>query len=507
MKYRRWVALALVWVGMAYGVTALAAETVSLEEIGLRYAPSDGEICVTQNNADPRALSAFGTDADTLRSAMTRDGLYLMTLLADGRQISLGIADKPDGIAASDVFLMDASEKDTFLTLLARQGGYGNAAWASDGYALFSSAAQASTDGSLSYADLSLSTLYLNKVLTFRMDLIGRAAVQDDADQLLACAARTLRLGAATQTDAAVAADNAESTALTLPESVVTGDPVTFNYVSKGCDLTLDPVPDHIGLTTLTVTGKTVPNGYLRFSVNGDSSSRVKADADGAFRLTMPGLEGNVDNAIEITAFKGDAKTVVDFTVTVNWLTSPVALQSVGAVEAQEVTLAGLTLPGSTVELTKGRGSGRVAVAQDGTFSLQLLLTRAGENAFTLQTQTPGYHRNDYSFTVTRKQAEADMVASLQKKVRAVNYGRLIAKPASYADRVVAVSGLATELSYASGSPRFVLTSDSGDCYTVLCDNLLRVSDGGSVSLLGTLTGETDDSAGYPTLTLEAFVS
>ena len=99
------------------------------------------------------------------------------------------------------------------------------------------------------------------------------------------------------------------------------------------------------------------------------------------------------------------------------------------------------------------------------------------------------------------------MVASLQKKVRAVNYGRLIAKPASYADRVVAVSGLATELSYASGSPRFVLTSDSGDCYTVLCDNLLRVSDGGSVSLLGTLTGETDDSAGYPTLTLEAFVS
>ena len=106
---------------------------------------------------------------------MTRDGLYLMTLLADGRQISLGIADKPDGMAASDVFLMDASEKDTFLTLLARQGGYGNAAWASDGYALFSSAAQASADGSLSYADLSLSTLYLNKVLTFRMQKhVGR---------------------------------------------------------------------------------------------------------------------------------------------------------------------------------------------------------------------------------------------------------------------------------------------------------------------------------------------
>ena len=506
MKYRRWVALALVCVGLTYAAAAFATQTVSLEEIGLRYLPTDGEICVTRNEADPRALSAFGTDADTLRGAMVRDGLYLMTLLPDGRQISLGVSAKPDALTATDAFQLSSGDKDAFLALLARRGGYGNATWAADGYALFSSTAQNPGESGLSYTDLSLSTLYLNQIYTFRMDLIGREAVQDDADQLIACAARTLRLGAAAQTETAQTADAAPTETLSLPESVVTGDPVPFTYLSQTCDLTLDPIASPIGLTTLTVTGKTVPDGYLRYSVNGTTSSRVKADADGAFRLTMPTLTGNAENSIEIIAFKGDLKTVVDFTVTVDWLTSPVALQSAGEVEAEEVTLSGVVLPGSSVTLTKGKGAGRVAVAKDGTFRLRVLLPRVGQNDFILQSQTPGYRRNDYAFSITRKQAEADVVASLQKKVRTVGYSRLLAKPSAYADRVIAVSGVATALSYASGAPRFVLTTDAGECYTVLCDQLLRVTDSAAVALLGTLTGQTDD-AGYPTLTLEAFVS
>jgi len=483
---------------------AVAADTVNLDEIGMRYTPSQNELFVTRNQMDAQALASLGTDSQTMLSSMVRDGLYLVSLLPDGRQFSLGISAKPEGVASGEYADMTAAEKEAFLTQIARKGGYGNAVWEKDGYALFSSTAEAQGNDTLSYADLSLATLYLNNVYTFRMDLIGRQAQQADIDQLLAAAGRTLRLGAQVKA-ADSTTDAVAETPLTLPATDVESQPAKLTYAVQDCALTLDPIPDTLGVTRLALSGVTVPNGYLRYSVNGKNSSRIKADGQGAFNFVVPTLAGGTSNAIELTAFKGEQKTVVSFSVTVDWQLSPVALNVPGTVTQDGVTVSGLTLPGSTVKLTQGRGNSSAAVGEDGAFSLTLVTTRAGANDFTLQVQAPGYHRNDYAFSITRAESGADAIARLQKKARVFDYSKLTARTAAYANKVVQLSGQVSSMSYADGVPRFVLTTDAGENYAVLCADLLHISQGAALNVLGTLNGTLSD--GYPVLTLEALLS
>ena len=345
MKNRRWLVIALALLTAALLTAAQAEGTVSLEEIGIRYTPAEGETCLTRGDMPADALSALGTDAETLLSSMERDDLYLISLMPDGRQVSLEVTAKPVGIASSDYYQMTVDEKSVFLTRLARKGGYGGAFWQADGYALFSSTAESQGLGTLSYADLSLSTLYLDRVYTFRMDLIGRQAEQADTDLLLSAAGRAMRLGARAQTEAEEAEEPAVEP-LALPSTEVESQAASFTYQSRDCPLTLDPVPAVVGVTNITLSGVTVPGAHMRYSVNGSTSSRVKADEDGAFSVTVPSLEGNAENDVEVLVYKDALQTVVDFTVTVDWQYAPLALETPGNVEADGVTLNGLVLPG-----------------------------------------------------------------------------------------------------------------------------------------------------------------
>lgn len=503
MKYRRRFILVLALLCAAVLCQAQASQTPSLEVFGLRYTPADGETCVTQNDLSDAALERLGTDAATLRAIMAEQGWVLISLQPDGRQFSLGMAEKPAGIAATDAFAMTATEKDLFLQQLARQGSYGNAVWQEQGYALFSSSDNAVQNTTLRYADLTLATLYLDHIYAFRMEIIGREATQADTDLLLAAANRTLRLGAASDQPAQ---EPAATVPLALPDLQGSAGSAVLTYVQQDLPLTLEPIADTIGITRFTLSGVTEPDGYLRYAVNGQPSSRIRAAADGSFRFTVPNLTGDADNPIELTAFKGERKTVVQFTIRVDWQRSPLALSQAAPTPDKTVTLAGLTLPGSTVQLIKGRGTERIVVAKDGSFSITLSLPRLGENAFTVQVQSPGYHRNDFALRITRTASDAALLESLQKLVRTVEYPKLLAKPAAYEGRVVQVSGIADSPDFAGGSPRFTLRAENGDAFTVLCENLLAIHPGAQLTVLGTLTGATVTDGANPTVTLALIV-
>ncbi len=163
MKYRRFVVTLALLCSLLLAA-AQAEGTIRLDGIGLRYTPAQGEVCLTRDGMAAEGLAALGTDAETLLTVMERDGLYLIGILPDGRQVSLEIADKPDGVACGDYAGMTVEERSRFLTVLAREGSYGGAFWQADGYALFSSGVETQGSGALTYADLSLSTLYLNRV-------------------------------------------------------------------------------------------------------------------------------------------------------------------------------------------------------------------------------------------------------------------------------------------------------------------------------------------------------
>lgn len=504
MKVRRWFTCALVLLLTLMLSSAQAGGAFALDEIGLRYTPSEGEQCLTRTDMPAAALAALGADATALTAAMEGDGQYLICLMPDGRQFSLTVGDKPDGIAADNAWAMTAAEKDHFLTALARKGGYGMATWQSSGYALFTAEAPSDSAATLRYTGISLATLYLGRVYTLRTDIIGREPAQSDTDLLLAAADRLLLLGARTQTAGDETAAQPNQTALALPDVTVAANPAEITHVRDGLSLTLDPVPDTVGVTQLVLSGTTVPGGYLRYAVGDTTSSRVKADETGAFRFTLTGLTGDAANLIELTAFKGDVKTILRFTVTVDWQSVPFALETVQTAEGRNVTLRGLTLPGATVKITAGRG-GAATVGEDGAFTISLTLPRIGRNDFTLQAQAEGYHRTDFSFSVTRLQSADESLAALQKTARQIDYAKLAARPAAYKGRVLALAGVAGSLCFTNGQACYTLTTDGGEMYTVLCSDLLAVSDGARVQLLGTLTGETYGEGGYPSLTLAAY--
>ena len=497
MKLRRWIALLAMLMCVAAYSVAMADATIRLDEIGLRYTPIEGELVVTRTDMDVQALSALGTNQQTLLNAMERDGQYLISLLPDGRQFSLDVSEKPTAILSDRAAAMTASEEADFLMLIARKGGYGNATWEQDGYALFTSTVGAQTNTTLSYADVSISTLYLNHVYTFRMDLIGREPQQADIDALLLATQRTLRLNACATAEQAA---QAQSQTLTLPVAVLPTDTVTLTFTAQDVPLMLDPVASTIGTTNVTLSGTTAPGANVRYSVNGISSSRIKADAQGTFCVTAPNLIDDAENAMILTVSQGNAKTEASFTVKVDWQTSPLALETVGIVESDTVTLKGLALPGTTVQLTKGRGSNHITVDENGAFSVKLLLSRIGDNAFTLQAQANGYRRNTYPFTVVRAEGNGDIINRFQDKARAVDYAKLIAQPTTYRDKVVHLTGTASALTYGNGEPSYVLTTAESNCYHVRCDNLLAITQGNQIELLGTLTGETGTADGYPTL-------
>lgn len=269
-----------------------------------------------------------------------------------------------------------------------------------------------------------------------------------------------------------------------MPDTSVSYQQAALTYSSRDCDLALDPIPDTLGVTQFVISGVTVPGGYLRYSIGGKSSSRVKADDTGSFRITVPSLEGNAVNQMQFVAYKGDLKTVVSFSITVDWQGFAIRAGSSGRQGGQQRDPEGSDASGSTVELVKGRGSSHVVVDDTGAFSLSLLLSQVGENSFTLQVQSTGYRRNTSTFTVMRAESQDDLLTRLAKAAHTVTYQKLLANPSAYEGDVVLLSGEAGQLDYHAGAPRFVFTTAQGECYTVRAANSLSVSPGRNTAAL-----------------------
>ncbi len=488
---------------------ALADAAVPLDEIGVRYFPLENEQTLTRMEATPEALARLGVDAETALQAMERDDLYLICLSPEGRQVSLRVTHKPEGLASQSVFQMDAMEKEQFLTLVARSGRYLTASFQDGlpGFALFST--QGEDDKNEALYTLSLSTLYLGRVYSFQTDVIGRAPTPGDTAFLTDVVSRALLLGAASQPEAG----EAEEAALSLPaQPALTDQMAAFQVDRNDLDLRLEPVPSVVGSTALVLRGTTAPKAYVRYVVGGQASSRFLSEADGSFSVTVPNLEPDADNAIEVTSFlKSGETSTVRFSVRVQWQPSPLVLSKTGgAVEGDRLPLRGLTLPGAKVQLLRKTDAVAVPVAKDGSFSLDVLLKKAGENTFTLRSVAPGYRRTDVTVTVTRVLNTAAELKSLQKSVKPVSYDKLKSKPDAYEGRTVLYQGKVTALSYDHGQPAFLLTTEEGQSLVCLCGDLLGVQLGQDMTLIGTLTGELKAigtrwaTGSYPALELTA---
>lgn len=473
---------------------ALAENPISLNEIGIRYYAMEGELCLTRDQLPEDALQLLGVDARTMLGSMERDNLFLVCLSPDGRQVSLRRSDKPAIITKQNSFQLEELEKEQFLALLARLGHYRSAVWqdSAPGFALFSTfdtAANSEPDdeSTLSHT-VALSTLYLDKVYSFQTDIIGRTPTKADADLLLSTAKRTLLLGAAENIPTL-----SEPAPLTLPATVpLTDEAAAFAEEISSIPLSLSPVPSVIPTTNLTLSGKTAPDTYVRYSVNGVASSRFKANADGTFSVTMPKLTPDGTNTIEVTAFDQTHVSTIRFEVAVHWQTTPLALsQTSGEVEGESFTLYGLTLPGAKVELIRRSETVTIPVQSDGSFSVSVFTKKLGDNAFTIRSTSLGYRRADVEVMVTRKASLDEELAALRRRVKSVSYDKLVQKPATYKGRVVEWSGVVTSLENENQQPCFLLELAPNQSVLCLCADLLHIELGQKVTLLGILLGST----------------
>lgn len=507
---RRVISLALT-LAMLMSCAAFAQESVPLDHIGMRYLPAEGDICLTREDMNPEGLALLGVDEATALAAMQSDNLHLMIFTADGRQVSLRVDDKPAEISADNAHDLSIQDKELLLTLLARGGRYASAAWQGEahGYAFFSSPAQSA---GASLCTLSMSTLYLGKIFSLQTDIVGRDPTEEDRRLLLSAAERLLRLGA-TRVDET--GGEVQNVMLTLPDpSPLVSGQAEITTVKNDIALTLDPVPAISGLTTLSLSGVTEPRAFIRYSINGQTSSRIRADEDGRFSVTVSGLTGNEENPIELSASKDDKAAIVRFSVKVDWQSTPLVIAPLPAsIQADSVVLRGLTLPGSKVTLLRKSSSTNLTVQEDGSFEYEISLRAIGELSFTVRAVAPGYRRTDTALALTRESSEQDQLDQLQKKVKSVTYEKLCSNPSAYEGRILRTEGTVAALSNPGGAPSFLLKTEDGSLYIYQCQDLLDIEPGQTVDVLGELTGQKaaiqspEFTGSYPSLTLLLQVS
>ena len=494
------------------GAVALAESAVPVPEIGIRYYATENELCLTRSDLPEEGLRWFGMDAAAMRAAMENGQLFLVSLYRSGGQVSLRCFEKPEGISGENSFALTPAEKESFLILLARQGQFHSAEWVADapGFALFSTYREGEALAPATVHTLSVSTLFQNRIYALQTDIINRPPNESDIALLLSAVERTLFLG-----DVAESAGHQEDvTPLTLPPlSPLTEKNAAFTKELSGIPLTLAPIPEIVGTTTLLLTGTTDAGVSMRYSLNGKASSRFKAGADGSFSVSIKGLETEGDNQVELTAFTTQEASVIRFTVSVQWQQTPLMLsQTSGDVQEDSVALNGVTLPGAKVQLIRRTGTNTIPLREDGSFTVAVSTKKLGENAFTIRALAPGYRREDTLVTLVRKFSPEEEVKALQKKVKAISYEALTQNPAAYRDQPVEYQGTVVTLANTNGQPLFLLDLGNGQYVLCLCDDLAAVDIGQSLHIVGTLLGEihplqTRHAEGnYPALRLNAMI-
>ncbi|MCL1855954.1 MAG: hypothetical protein FWF86_09500, partial [Clostridia bacterium] len=216
-----------------------------------------------------------------------------------------------------------------------------------------------------------------------------------DEDMLIAAAGRTILPD--------IQPEEEQGPLVLPPQGPLTDENVVFSYVLGTPPIEIVPFPAVVGSTSLFINGHTAPNGSLKYSVNGRSSSRFKADADGSFSVTMKNLTPDTNNEIIIFAYGNGSASTAACNVYVRWQPTPIVLsQTTGTVREDRMTLQGITLPGAKVQLIRKLETVSITVQKDGSFVYSPLLKKIGENTFTIRALAQGYKRTEVEVSITR---------------------------------------------------------------------------------------------------------
>ena len=489
MRCRRTRACACLLALLLLPMCALAQTAVELPDIGVRFYLNDEAcLCVTRDNlADQAAaLQAMGLAVGTVRDMLQREDAHLLIFAESGAQLLLQTSQKPSDIRANDVGSMTARERETFLQAVAGEGHFSDASWPenANGFALFAHILPANAASAMDA--VAASTLYRGAVYTLRMDVIGRAATEADERLVLSAAQRFLRLnGALRQTVA-------EGDALTLPAvPAVASGAAEVTATATDVALTLDPVPSHLPVTSVTLSGLTEPKAALRYTLGDQPSSRFYADAEGRFSIHINDLVGNADNLIALSATKEQRTASVSFSVYVDWQDTPLALSCTAATaEGEKYLLHGLALPGAKVQMLRKSRTIDLKVKDDGSFTCNVTLNANGDTSFIIRALADGYRGTDAPVSLFHAVPNAQEVQRLERNVTELRYSRLTEKPDRYAERLLKLTGAVKALGQANGEPCYLLITEAGDGYLIECQSLTDVQLEQSIQALATTAGE-----------------
>lgn len=487
---------------------------VQLDNFDIRYYPTSDQLCVTSASIPQDALDLLGTDEPTVHKAMQYDQIELLVLTPQGQQVSLRIVGRPPNIEKTDIFMLTPEEWDLFFQECISEYGFATAEPFPNlpGFAVMSTMNLSDAEVSNELYTFSLVTLYLGKLYFVQTDIFSRSPTQQDIELLQSVAQRLLMLGASSsledENDTSMDLDASRS----LPAPLAQG--VAIIETKAGTlPLQLDELPQTIGTTILPVSGLTSPDAFVRYSVNGISSSRIRADKEGRFSFSMKNLETKTSNEIEVVAYTDEGSATVYFTVQVDWQDTPLLLmQSNGHVEEDTMILSGLTLPNATIQLILPKETKKIRVMEDGSFSCNVFLKKRGQTTFTVRALAPGYRRTETQVSVSRKASETENLASLQKKIKTVSYQKLIENPSRFEGQTVAYEGIVSALSYLGGVPMMVITTSDGDLLAFQCENLHSFFINQPISVIGTLLGTHSSintlwlNGTFPTVQLQAIL-
>lgn len=474
-----------------------SADTLWLGDVGLRYSATEGERCITRDNLQETAMPMLGLDADAARGLMLAEGSYLM-LYAPDYQITLCVSDAPSDISARDISELQAAERDSLLAYLKRSLAATAAQWVEDmpDYAL----TQSGAGGNLPFYSLTMSTLYLGRLYSFRLDVVGRELTDTDSAALRSVVARTLRLGAIDGE-----AEGAGALALeSLPAPSVENAAMTVN--NDNVRLTAAPVPSIIGTNQLTLSGETDPRARMRVKVNGEASVWFSPDENGAYSFLARGFLNGKDNAVEISASVDDVATILSFSVKLDWQLTPLAVSPTSSYSYDDVfTIEGSTLPGADIQVVKGGSTSSATVDENGLFSFPLNTRKPSGYGFTVRASYPGYKRAEITGRIRRVMTE-DAVKAAQR----IAYDELVDNPGRYADTAVCYTGAIEALSYEAGTPKCLLKTGDGATFSLLCRDLIGLDVGNTISFIGVLRGTNgtfgDDGNAYPEISMQTLL-
>lgn len=466
---------------------AFASENIALDDIGLRYAPVEGESCmtVTGDITGDKLPESLGMGEDEMINQMKGAGAYLISEMPDGRHVRLLIYDIPEDISADSVWDMNEAQKAEALEYIIGFFASKDGKWLDDGsgYALITNTFGAFNARApiVVMNEMRLATPYLGKLLVLETDIVGREPSDSDEVLLKDAAKRLLRLGARSkptggepEAPAAMAGPLAEITVLNdeLPLSL---DPICADYPS----------------TNMVLSGTTQKGTPMRYYIDDNPSSRFYSSEDGSFRVTSPSLVNGKDNVIRLLVLDDNKRGEVTFTLHVDRKPVPVNLSlQMGCVEGEELLVKGKTLAGAKVSLTKRAGKTAVTQEKDGSFTVDVKLPNLGENKLSLTISYKGYQDNIVPLSYVRLPESQEDWDKLLGSLPKIDYAQLSQSPTDFAGDMLLIEGTIKSLRYDKGKAYCVIQSAGGESYAAHVENLYSLNEGDEKRMLALASGE-----------------